>query len=91
MLPLFVDANLDLFVGSLVSPPVQHIANLRDEPPENVHRALAALNWAAPPSDMDLAQQYGDPDAEQVHMGRMSVRRKWLAAWRADERLAWLP
>jgi hypothetical protein len=24
-------------------------------------------------------------------MGRMSVRRKWLAAWRADEHLAWLP
>jgi hypothetical protein len=91
VLPLFVGANLDVLVGSLVAPPVQRVANLRHDTPEAVYRTLLGLAWPPrPPSDAELAERYGAAGRRQVHMGRFSVRRKWLAAWRAEHRLPWL-
>ena len=91
-LDLFVDATLDLWAGSLLAPPMWRVANLRRDTPEAVHGKLVALAWPPrPPSDAELAQRYGHPEGRQVHMGRLSLRRKWVAAWRAEHHVPWLP
>ncbi len=55
--------------------------------------------WAAPDPfhhpetaavDAELAARYGDPTSEKVFTHFAGLRRKWLAAWRAEHRLPWL-
>jgi hypothetical protein len=91
-LPLLVDANLDVFVGSPAAPPLMRMANLRRDRPEEVHAKLAWLEWPPrPPSDAELAARFGDADSRKVHPDLISVRRKWMTAWRAEQPLTWLP
>ena len=90
-LPLLVDANLDVFAGSPAAPLLTLVANLRRDTAEEVSAKLVALEWPPrPPSDTELAARYGDPDSRKVHPDVISVRRKWIAAWRAEQRLTWL-
>jgi hypothetical protein len=90
-LPLFVDAKLDVFVGSLVAPPVVKLANLWNEQPEEIYAKLIALEWPPTPlGDAELASRYGDSASRKVHMSCTSLRRKWIAAWRAEHQLSWL-
>jgi hypothetical protein len=90
-LPVLVDANMDVFAGSPAAPPVMLVANLRRDTPEELYEKLVALDWPPPPpDDAELAARYGDADSRKVHPGLISVRRKWVAAWRVEQRLPWL-
>jgi hypothetical protein len=90
-LPLLVDANMDVFAGSPAAPPLMLVANLRRDTPEELYAKLVALDWPPPPpDDAELAARYGDAEGRKVHPGLISVRRKWVAAWRAEQRLPWL-
>lgn len=90
-LPLLVDAKLDVFVGSPAAPPVMLVANLRRDTPEGVYVKLMRLEWPPrSPSNAELAARYGDTGSREVHPDLISVRRKWVAAWRAEQRLPWL-
>jgi len=88
-LPLLVDANLDVFVGTPAAPPLMQIANLGSDKPADLYAKLLALEWPAPP-DADLAAGYGDTESRKVHVDQSSVRRRWIAAWRAELNLNWL-
>jgi len=89
-LPLLVDRNLDLWVGSVLAPPLRRVANLRSNTAAMVYRALADLSWPpAPPPDAELALRFGDRTSRLIHPGTFSVRRKCLATWRAKQRPPW--
>ena len=98
-LHLWVWPNLDLLVNDSRPVPSQRLANLNSDPPEKVYEALINLEWPPdPPSEAELARRYGDRKSRKVfygtpdyHNGLGTVRQKWLEAWRADKRIAWLP
>jgi hypothetical protein len=91
MLGLLVDARLDVWIGELLAPPLRRVGNLRDETPMALYQKLVALDWPPrPPGDAELAERYGARAGRKVHMGGSSVRRKWLAAWRAEHGVPWL-
>ncbi|MGH2370761.1 MAG: hypothetical protein ACRDI2_21500, partial [Chloroflexota bacterium] len=95
-LSLFVDAGLDLYVGYVYAGGVinlagARVANLRDDPPEEVREKLLSVEWPPePPPDADLARRYGDPNGRRVFMSQAGLRRKWLEAWRAEHGLPWI-
>jgi hypothetical protein len=92
-LSLLVTAGMDVLVGLPYAPPLQRLANLRHDSPERVHAALAALDAAwppAPPPDAALAARYGDPASRKVYPSLAGLRRKWIHAWRTEQRLPWL-
>jgi hypothetical protein len=85
-LSLFVTADLELQVGTWWEPPLRRVANLRDDAPDEVRRRLVALEPAPePPPDAELAARYGDLAGRKVYMSVAGLRRKWLAAWRAEQ------
>jgi hypothetical protein len=91
MLGLLVDARLDVWTGELLAPPLQRVGNLRDQTPAALYQQLAGLaRPPEPPADAELAERYGDGASQKVHMGRFSVRRKWVTAWRAEQAVGWL-
>lgn len=85
-LSLFITADLELQAGVLWEPPLRRVANLRDDALDEVRRRLVALEpTPEPPPDAELAARYGDLAGRKVYMSVAGLRRKWLAAWRAEQ------
>jgi hypothetical protein len=90
---MLVSAAMDVLVGQPYAPPLHRVANLREDPPERVYAALAALDAAwppAPPPDAVLAARFGDPESRCVYPSLDGLRRKWVQAWRVAEGVPWL-
>jgi len=98
-LGLWIMPNFDLFLSDSELVPHIRLGNIRTEPPENVYRTLAELEWPpAPPSDAEMARRYGDPTGSKVFYGSWDyrnglsmVRLKWIEAWRKEKSIPWLP
>ncbi|HEX2037065.1 MAG TPA: sigma factor-like helix-turn-helix DNA-binding protein [Chloroflexota bacterium] len=85
-LSLLVTARMELLVGQPYMPPMQRVANLRRDTPEQVYERLAALESPpAVPSDAELAERYGDLASRKVYMSLDGLRPKWVHAWRLEQ------
>jgi RNA polymerase sigma-70 factor (ECF subfamily) len=68
------------------------LCDLCHDSPEVIHERIAEAPVPPRlPSDRELAERYADTKSQQVHMGRVGVKVKWLEAWRAENDLPWLP
>ncbi len=91
-LSLWVGADFTLSVPEHHHVPGLRIGNLRRDTPERLYQTLVDLHWPSPlPSDAELAKRYGDTQSRKVHGSRASVRARWLAAWKAEHGVEWLP
>ena len=81
---LLISARADVLLRGADERSLHRVANLREQTPEQVHTALASLEWPpAPPPDAELARRFGDIECRTVHRSLGSVRRKWIHAWQA--------